>query len=87
MFGGQELMIKLKNFVMTCRSCSSRIPLHQWDLTAETWQRLHIDFAVPYRDKMWLLIIDAYSKWPEIHSMDSKIATRGLPCQIITDNV
>jgi len=47
---------------------------------------------------MWLLVIDAFSKWPEIHCMESTTAeatikhlrqifvTHGLPHQIISDN-
>ena len=47
---------------------------------------------------MWLLVVDAYSKWPEIHSMESAtaeatikhlrqiFATHGLPRKIVSDN-
>ena len=67
---------EIEKFVKVCRSCSQnardpfRVPLHQWEVPAQPWQRLHIDFAGPYKDKMWLLVIDAFSKWPEIHCMD-----------------
>jgi len=64
------------HIVKACSSCQNardpvRIPLHQWELPAQPWQRFHIDFAGPYRDKVWLLVIDVYSKWPEIHCMES----------------
>ena len=29
----------------------------------------HMDYARPFRGQMWLILIDAYSKWPEIHAM------------------
>ena len=47
---------------------------------------------------MWLLLIDAYSKWPKVHAMSSTtaqatvqqlrkiLATHGLPQMIISDN-
>ena len=47
---------------------------------------------------MWLLLIDAFSKWPEIHEMNSTtaeatisklkqtFAAQGLPERIISDN-
>ena len=47
---------------------------------------------------MWLLVVDAFSKWPEIHSMESTtaeatikhlrqiFAIHGLPRQIVSDN-
>ena len=72
----------------------TKVPLHQWDFPAKPWQRLHIDFAGPYQNKMWMLLIDAYSKWPEVHVMESTttdtvikhlqqiFATHGLPHQI-----
>ena len=44
----------------------TRVPLHQWDIPAKTWQHLHIG---PYRGKMWMLVIDAYSKWFEVVMM------------------
>ena len=62
------------------------------------WQCLHIDFAGPYRGKMWVLVMDAYSKWPELCMMQSTtaeatikqlqqiFAVHGLPLQIVTDN-
>ena len=47
---------------------------------------------------MWMLLIDAYSKWPEVHVMESTtietvtkhlqqiFATHGIPHQIVSDN-
>lgn len=33
------------------------------------WQRIHIDFAGPFQGKMYLIVVDAHSKWPEdMHS-------------------
>jgi len=48
--------------------------------------------------QMWILLIDAYSKWPEVHVMESTttdivikhlqqiFATHGLPHQIVSNN-
>ena len=30
------------------------------------WQRVHIDFAGPFRNKNFLIVVDAHSKWPEV---------------------
>ena len=41
-------------------------PLHPWEYPSRPWQRLHIDFAGPFFGKMWLIVVDARSKWPEV---------------------
>ena len=41
-------------------------PLHPWEYPSRPWQRLHIDFAGPFFGKMWLIVVDASSKWPEV---------------------
>ena len=94
----------IESHVKSCVNCAetakdpTKVPLHQWDFPAKPWQHLHIDFAGPYRNKMWMLLIDAYSKWPEVHVMESTttetvtkhlqqiFATHGIPHQIVSDN-
>ena len=94
----------IQQTVQSCYNCQEtardpvRVPLHQWDIPRNPWQRLHIDYAGPYRGTMWLLLIDAYSKWPEVHAMSSTtaqatvqqlrgiFATHGLPQMIVSDN-
>ena len=51
-----------------------RVPVHQWELPLRPWQPVHMDYAGPFKGKMWLLLIDAFSKWPEIHEMNSTTA-------------
>ena len=29
-------------------------------------QRIHIDFACPFLGTMFLIVVDAHSKWPEV---------------------
>ena len=62
------------------------------------WSRLHVDYAGPFMGKMFLLIIDAHSKWMDIHcvnsatssvtidKMRSTFASRGLPELVVSDN-
>ena len=94
----------IEQTVQTCTNCAmmardpQRVPLHPWDFPMKPWQRLHLDYAGPFKGKMWLILIDAYSKWPEVHVMTeitSKatikqlrqiFAVQGLPEHIITDN-
>jgi transposase InsO family protein len=87
-----------------CKICQKngpeqrQVPLHPWEIPERPWQRLHIDFCGPFLGSMWLVIVDAKSKWPEVIRMkntsaESTIAairncfwTHGLPEQIVSDN-
>ena len=73
-------------------------PLHPWVWPNTPWKRIHIDFAGPFLSKMFLIVIDAHSKWPEVVLMSSTtshktiealqvlFARHGLPEQIVSDN-
>ena len=95
----------IESHVKSCVNCAetakdpTKVPLNQWDFPAKPWQRLHIDFVGPYRNKMLVLLIDAYSKWPEVRVMESTMtetvikhlqkifATHRIPHQIVSDMV
>ena len=59
---------------------------------------MHVDFAGPFQGTMFLLTVDAHSKWPEVFVMQSTTADKtievlrhlfsahGLPEQVVTDN-
>ncbi|XP_055543122.1 uncharacterized protein K02A2.6-like [Wyeomyia smithii] len=40
--------------------------LHCWKTPTEPFQRVHVDFAGPFMDTYFFILVDAYSKWPEI---------------------
>ena len=46
-------------------------PLHPWIWPTKPWQRIHIDFAGPFLDRHFLVVVDAHSKWPEVFEMQS----------------
>ena len=62
------------------------------------WTRIHADYAGPFMGKMFLLMVDAHSKWLEVHivnkatsmstieKMRFTFATHGLPEMLVTDN-
>ena len=37
-----------------------------WPVPDHPWQRIHIDFAGPFLDDVWLVVMEAYSKWPHV---------------------
>ena len=69
-----------------------------WPKCSAPWQRVHMDFAGPIDGLYFLLVIDAYSKWPEIISatritakatveMLRGLCSRfGMPNTIVSDN-
>ena len=80
------------------RNLPQLAPLHPWDWPEEPWQRVHIDFAGPLENHMFLVVVDAQSKWPEVAVMKSTSSERtieelqsifsrfGLPQQLVSDN-
>lgn len=73
-------------------------PLHCWEFPSCPWQRIHIDFAGPFHQKIILVIVDAHSKWPEVFVMSSTTAEKtisvlrsqfarfGVPEQFVSDS-
>ena len=77
---------------------SAKMSHHKWEFPERPWQHLHIDYAGPFLDYMWFIIVDAHSKWPTvIPTKDTSaenttkilldtFATHGLCEQIVSDN-
>ncbi|XP_064483069.1 uncharacterized protein K02A2.6-like [Ornithodoros turicata] len=75
-----------------------KAPYHPWEIPNGPWKRVHLDFAGPFQDKMFLVVVDAFSKWPEVIVMSSTTASHtvdvlrtifarnGIPERIVTDN-
>uniref|UniRef100_A0A1I8BLH5 RNA-directed DNA polymerase n=1 Tax=Meloidogyne hapla TaxID=6305 RepID=A0A1I8BLH5_MELHA len=62
----------------------SRITRPNYDLGQKTdrnWERVHIDFAGPCKDgKLYLIVIDANSKWPEVFGNMTTSAKDTIKC-------
>ena len=94
----------LEEKVKSCKPCQENkksppvAPLHPWEFPGRAWSRLHIDFAGPFLGKMFIVLVDAHSKWLEVAAVPScsassvirflrtVFATHGLPDQIVSDN-
>ena len=90
--------------VKSCRSCeeNAKDPKKEktamWSWPAGPWKRLHIDFAGPFQGKMFLVVVDAYSKYLDITPMATATSSTtikalrtlfshfGLPEHIVSDN-
>ena len=94
----------IEDLVKSCVSCQSVkhapsvAPLQPWIWPNQPWKRVHLDFAGPFQGAMFLLAVDAHSKWPEVHIMKDTTTTKtidvlrnifssyGIPEQLVTDN-
>lgn len=71
-----EKLVQRCNTCQQSRSLPAKAPLHPWEWPKEPWSRLHLDFAGPYLGKMYLVAVDAHSKWLEVHIMPSITSTQ-----------
>lgn len=95
---------QIEDLTKSCPGCHKvqnappQAPLHPWEWPSAPWQRVHIDFAGPFMNSMFLIAVDAHSKWPEVVLMKSTTSEKtiavlrsifsrnGLPEQMVSDN-
>ena len=95
-----DIESKVKNCI-ACqqnRSPMAKAPPNPWRWPSKPWQRIHIDYAGPFMNKLYLLVVDAHSKWMEVITMASTtsestinalrylFASFGLVEEIVSDN-
>ena len=73
----QELEKKVKECALcqVMQNSPPRVPTHPWEWPQRPWARLHIDYAGPFLGKMFLITVDAHSKWLEAHVVDNPTST------------
>ncbi|XP_058456488.1 uncharacterized protein K02A2.6-like [Malaya genurostris] len=94
----------IEEAVNRCTDCAAaaKSPPHvapvAWPVPPEPWQRVHIDYAGTIDGLYFFVIVDAFSRWPEIYSsstMTAKVTIQnlrnsfsrlGLPMVIVSDN-
>ncbi|XP_064487549.1 uncharacterized protein K02A2.6-like [Ornithodoros turicata] len=93
-----EEMARICNQCQQQRNNPCSAPVHPWVRPTKPWQRVHIDFMGPFMNKMFLILVDAHSKWPEVWEMSSTTSSAtiqklreafsryGLPETIVSDN-
>lgn len=87
-----------------CQSCGehqnkpSKPPVHPWMIPEKPWSRIHLDHAINFMGTNWLVLTDAYSKYPCIHAtsststratldlLEEDFAHFGYPHTLVTDN-
>lgn len=99
-----DLNSDIEQHVRQCTVCQASrpqppvAPTHSWGVPKQPWNRLHLDFAGPFMGSMFLVLVDAFSKWLDVIAMNAItssvtieklqgiFATHGLPQIIVTDN-
>ena len=94
----------IEDRVKACEPCQrsrylpAAAPLQPWEWPQRPWARVHIDYAGPFMGRMFLILVDAHSKWMEVKSVSSAttsttveqlraiFATHGLPEMLVSDN-
>ena len=94
----------IEQMVRECEACQSvrnnpsTTLLHPWSWPDGPWKRVHLDFAGPFQGSMFMVIVDAHSKWLEVvpvsttttektmEVLRSMFARYGIPQQLVTDN-
>ena len=95
----------LESYVRHCSMCqatalnSPGAHLHMWSWPSKPpWSQIHIDYAGLFLGRMFLVVIDAHSKWIEclalssctseitVESLRAMFATHGLPDCVVSDN-
>nr|XP_043067227.1 uncharacterized protein K02A2.6-like [Drosophila bipectinata] len=90
----------LKQVLRICKCNNPAAPkeYQSWPAATTAWERIHIDFAGPIFDSMWLICVDAYSQFPflvqmsstttsnTIAALSSIFAIEGYPKTMVSDN-
>lgn len=61
------------------RSETSQAPVHAWESLHAQWLRLYINFAGLFWGQVFLIIVDAFSKWLEMVPVSSITSFTCLP--------
>lgn len=98
-----QLNHDIEVLISNCNKCleNRHMPAktsYKWITPTKPWSRINIDFAGPFQNKTFLVVVDAYSKWPEVlivNNMTSGIviqhlrnlfAIHGLCETLVSDN-
>lgn len=66
----------IERIVRACKPCQANanvitvIP-HPWMQPSAPWERVHVDYAGPFQGHSFLVVVDSFSKWPEVFPVPS----------------
>ena len=71
---------QIEDFIHGCHACQANrnaMPGDKssvWSWPSAPWSRIHLDFAGPFQRQMFLILVDAHSKWLEVRPVPSTSA-------------
>ena len=98
-----DIDAELEGLARDCTDCAEkrgappRHALHPWEPAGAPWERIHIDFAGPFKS-YFLIVYDSHTKWLEaipmreistestIRELRTLFARFGIPRQLVSDN-
>ena len=93
----------IEKIVRECQGCqlaakAPPVQIQPWPKTDTPWTRLHIDYAGPLNGHFFLLVVDSFTKWPEVFKCKHPTSTStidalrllfsrfGVPKTIVSNN-
>ena len=95
---------EIESMVAQCQICQEnqsappQTVAHPWECQKSPWIRVHVDHAGPFMNHYFLILVDSYSRWIDVHMVPSIntettvrtlrqiFAIHGLPEQLVSDN-
>lgn len=94
-----EAMISSCDVCIQLRPSPPRAPPAPWEYPTTAFYRIHLDFLGPIKSCMYLVVVDAHTKWVEVYNMNSATSSAavigklcdffsrfGIPNTIVSDN-
>ena len=93
-----ETTVDRCSICQSMRTLPDNVPYHPWVFPSAHWTPIHIDDLGHVNGNMYFVIVDAYSKFPEvvkmksitssstIHALRKKLNRHGIPKSIVSDN-
>ena len=93
----------IEKIVRECQGCqlaakAPPVQIQLWPKTDRPWTQLHIDYAGPLNGHYFLVVVDSFTKWPEVFKCKHPTSTStidalrllfsrfGVPKTIVSDN-
>ena len=66
------------NYWQQNQKMPTKAPLHPWEWATAPWQRMYIDYAGSFENSMFIVVVDAHSKWPEVIPVSSNTSSSNI---------